>query len=258
MLDWKKSGLAGVEDYFGKVLGAEELIKSKLENPLLVADRVIVSALSTLQERQATLEADERTIDMIDETMLVYNNDLERDLRYYKEHIQKLFTQLEKRIDDYLEESISIFNMHNLLDNKKFQEDFLKATATDLSTPIDEVLQEVSELLATRSRLQAKSALEYIGHRHQRLQGKMIGSVYETQFDNMRGDILNRFRDDVSEIIQKTDAVKEAKELSDTLRNSALGIGASLGVSASSLGMLMVAHTLDITGTSRRVEVMIV
>lgn len=121
---WLESGLKEIEDYFRAELGKESLIKNKLENPLVVADRIIADALVVLEKRSAILESDLRVVEMIDENMAAFDEDLERDVRYYRQHIQSVLQRVVDSADGFLEENVSIFKPQLLLDTKKFQEEF--------------------------------------------------------------------------------------------------------------------------------------
>ena len=61
---WEESKFAALEQYLSNVLGQKELIRSKLENPLGVADRVIADTVVSLDARLAGLDADLRVLGM--------------------------------------------------------------------------------------------------------------------------------------------------------------------------------------------------
>ena len=59
---WEQSKFAALEQYLSNVLGQKELIRSKLENPLGVADRVIADTVASLDQRLVGLDADLRVL----------------------------------------------------------------------------------------------------------------------------------------------------------------------------------------------------
>ena len=105
-----------MESYLTSVLGQKELIRSKLENPLGVADRVIADTLVNLERRTDALEADVRILEMIDENMNVFKKDIERDVQYYRQHVKLLVTQVRdgQLINNQTDDHVSTnSNYHN-------------------------------------------------------------------------------------------------------------------------------------------------
>ena len=90
----EQSKFDALESYLTSMLGQKELIRSKLENPLGVADRVIADTLVNLERRTDILEADVRILEMIEENMNVFKKDIERDVQYYRQHVKLLVTQV--------------------------------------------------------------------------------------------------------------------------------------------------------------------
>ena len=135
---------------------------------------------------------DTRVIEMIEDNMTAFKSDLQRDTRYYRHHVQAIIHQLIQRADAFLEAKVTLFNAEMLMDPRKFQDEFNREVLVDITKPVDDIVLEVSELVAMRAKAQAKAVMEYTGSRPRRVAGGMQGSVQDGHLDMIRL-FLNRF-----------------------------------------------------------------
>ena len=66
------------------------IIKCKLKNPLSVADRIISDSLNSLDIRKKSLEGDIRILEMIEENMIVYSADVDREINLFLKNIKRI------------------------------------------------------------------------------------------------------------------------------------------------------------------------
>lgn len=245
---WNESGLTEVESYLQAQLGREELIKSKLENPLVVGDRVINDAIAQLEARMVVLEGDLRVIEMIDDNMKAFGVELARDTRYYRQHIQVMLQQFSQRADHFLEKRVTIFDPSFLMDSQKFQAEFDREVLVDISKPIDNVVVEVSELISIRAKAQAKAVMEFIGTRPRRVSGAMVGTVQDGHLESVRFDMMEKLRYEIKGILTQHDHKQDVAAMSESVKQSFVQTAAVQSLSAVSLGGLIASHMLDVTG----------
>ena len=251
---WEQSKFSALETYLTNVLGQKALIQSKLENPLGVADRVIGETLASLEHRVGVLEADLRVLEMIDDNMGVFKKDIERDVLYYRQHVKLLVSQITERCEQFVQENVSIFKPTLLLDTKQFQQEFQRTVLMDVTKPIDDVIIEMSDLISTRSRMQARSVMEFVGNRPKRYAESMIGQINphpatnDSQFDAVKGELVERLRRDVKVVLMNNDQEKNISRMSESVKLSLYSTAAVQAVSAVSVGALFAAQVLDVTG----------
>ena len=92
--------------------------------------------------------------------MTAFKSDLQRDTRYYRQHVQAIIHQLIQRADAFLEAKVTLFNAEMLMDSRKFQDEFNREVLVDITKPVDDIVLEVSELVAMRAKAQAKAVME--------------------------------------------------------------------------------------------------
>jgi hypothetical protein len=105
---WANSCMQPFETHLRNVLSADALIRRKLETPLYVADRVTSTAMGHLEERLDVLEADLKVLELIDENMLLFQEDLKRDVTHYRSRIGDIVDRVRVSMDVFLADNISI------------------------------------------------------------------------------------------------------------------------------------------------------
>ena len=124
----------------------------------------------------------------------------------------------------------------------------------DVTKPIDDVLVEMSDLISTRSRMQARSVMEFVGTRPKKYSDSMIGHINahpvtnDAQFDAMKSELVERLRRDVKVVLMNNDQEKNIARMSEAVKFSVFQTAAVQAVSAASVGALLAAHVLDVTG----------
>jgi hypothetical protein len=224
---WEDSKFGALEKYLMSVLGQEQLIKSKLKNPLGVADRIITDSITNLENRQHVLEGDFRVLEMIEENMVAYKNDMEREIKLFRINIKTLLQQVSDRCDKYLERKISILNSSFLLDTKLFQEEFSREVLMDLNQPIDDILVDMCNLISKKSKVQARSVVDFVGNRPKKHRDSIVGSVNfvtpeDTQFDASKYELIERIRRNIKLILTTHDQSKNVVKISSEVRTSLL------------------------------------
>jgi ABC-type bacteriocin/lantibiotic exporter with double-glycine peptidase domain len=68
-------------------------------------------------------------------------------------------------------------------------------------------------------------------------------------FDNIKHELIERLRADVKVVMTNNDQNKSVERISNEVKSSLMYTGAVQTVSAFSVGSLIAAHMLDVTGT---------
>lgn len=252
---WHESRLQSVEEHLKEVLGHDELIRSKLENPLTVADRVIADALHVLEKRRDVLHGDKRVLEMIDESMELFKADLIRDATYHKRNVENVLLQMRQRSDEFLDEKVSVLQPFLMLDQEAFKKEYQRAVITDIQNPIQDVISEVSSLLAQRARSQASTVLAFVGNRPRRLseglsEGGSIpfsNAAFTDSFDGSRLALIERLQRSSAELLRTHDLQADVAKMTSDIRSAMIGTAAVEVTSAIGVGLAL-AHVLDITG----------
>ena len=193
---------------------------------------------------------------MIEENMQIFCEDMERDIKYYSQHLETMIDKSMDRADEFIDENVSIFKPKLLMDSREFQKEFIRCVLSDLHVPIDDTINDMSNVVSKRARQQAKSVIEYVGSRPKRanISGAMIGSInfnsssQESQFDQMRQEFLERLRRDSNDVLRRHDQLQGIKTMSTSIKQALMQTAALQVASAASIGGLVAMQMLDITG----------
>jgi IS1 family transposase len=196
------------------------------------------------------LDADVKVLEMIEENMVAFRKDIERDVTFYRQHVTMLLNQMTQRCDAFLESNITIFKPQLLSDPVQFQQEFQREVLMDVAKPIDDLVLEMSNLLSQRARTQSRSVMDYVGSRPRKHAGSMIGSIQHNdgQFDTSRLELIEKLRRDVKSVLTTHDHTKHIESMSSSVRTSLLQTAALQTASVATVGGMLAAHLLDITG----------
>ena len=224
--------------------------------------------------------------------MSLFEQDLDRDIKYYTLQINNIIQTFSNRIDTFLYEHISIYKISFLFDADSFKKAFEKEVIYDINKQIDHIIDEMMSLITTRFNNQNRSSLEYINNRLKRYSNDMIGTIgsfssstfsshsttspytshsnISTQYsttipsstsstakiiplvsslDSTDGnDILAKLRHDLTAASESFQPRKEIESVTKQLQESYYQTTGLQALSAVSLGTLVTAQLLDVTG----------
>ena len=232
--------------------------------------------------------------------MLLFEQDLDRDIKYYTLQINNIIQTLSNHIDVFLNNNISIYKISFLFDSEEFKKAFEKEVIYDISKQIDHIIDELMSLITTRFNNQNRSSLEYINNRIKKYSNDMIGTIgsssssytsstfsshsttpytsysnTSTQYstltpsstttakviplvpssssssssDTTSGtDILAKLRHDLTAASESFQPHKEIESVTKQLQESYYQTTGLQALSAVSLGTLVTAQLLDVTG----------
>lgn len=245
--------IRSLEKYLLNSLGHQQIIHMKLENPLIISERVISNCETILRERKEMLDGDRNVLGYIEENMSLFEEDINREVAHFRQQIQKLLNNLLLRGEAFLDENISIFKPELLYDRKAFELAFQRDVTLDIGKPIDDVISDMNDLISKRAKVQAHAVGIYLGSRPSRYSNEIVGKVRafedpESLFSSSRQAFHDRLRRDISDVMKSHNTIKESAHISSGLRKSVNQIMALQSVSGVVTGSLFLAQFLDITG----------
>jgi len=230
-----------------EVLAQEQKVRSKLLNPLGVADKIVDKSIDIVDSRREILKSDISTLSLINEQMEAFMKDLERDVKFEHLQINSALEDVISKADNFLEEKISMLNYAQLWDSEEFRKDFDKEVLSTLGTHLDEIVKDVSDILTSRSKIQARVVLEYVGARPRGEINRMVSSIHDHHFDEVRKQLLGKMSSTVKSVMTSYDKDKELADLSASVQTG-LVQSAFLQAGALTAGGLMASNLLHLTG----------
>lgn len=267
---YNKSLLEPLETYMRSNLARDELVISKLQGPLLIADRITTQTIKDIETKMYTLEGDRMILKMIDENMVLHAEDMERDIASYKLRIEKVFQNLQEEADLFFDENISILKPSLLLDQEEFKKKFNREVVVDISKPVDTIVHEVSDLIYKRSKKQADYILSHLGKKPQEydidmrinnvdlglgaLDGASGRGMDERNRNSLGGvdaisqELLSKLRTNTAAMMEKYDPSMTTESIVGNLKRSMVHLGIIEATSAATAASLLSLQMLDFTG----------
>jgi small GTP-binding protein len=247
---WDRSRFAALEQYILTSLDASARVRLKLENPLGVATRLLDRYGELIRSRQDVLKGDFQTLDIIEEQLEAYQNDMRRDFKFQSSHVDNVLYEMAERGDQFFDEIFRIGRLFDLLNSEKVRGEFERQVIADTSLQIERHVNELIDWLVDRDYRQWRAVMEYMTRRASHHTDKMVGQV-TSDFEFNRQNMLASVGREAQEVVNSYDREAESLKLAQEVQTAIIQT-AALEVGALGLGALLVAvlHTtmLDITG----------
>ena len=249
-LEWVASGTGELEAHLKSVLGSDALVASKLNNPLLVCDRLVSAHLQTLNARKEALVADVRTVELLKENMAAFEQDVQRDVKFSQSQLQAMFIKHKASVALCVDEHVTLSNLPSLLNMGLFEEELRTHAKLELKGMLEDTIVDISGLVATRSRAQAAAVVQYVGARHKAnarardfvgAAGAVLSAAPSEQFDKNSRELKQRLQRECAAVFEKTASGNEAgvRDAILSVRNAYLQVIGSTGMSM--MGLAAVA-----------------
>lgn len=247
---WDRSRFAALEQYILTSLDASARVRLKLENPLGVATRLLDRYGDLIRSRQEVLKGDFQTLDIIDEQLEAYQNDMRRDFKFQSSRVDNVLYEMAERGDRFFDEIFRIGRLFDLLNSEKVRGEFERQVIADTSLEIERHVNELIDWLVDRDYRQWRAVMDYLARRATHHTDKMVGQV-ASDFEFSRQNMLASVGREAQEVVNSYDREAESLKLAQEVQTAIIQT-AALEVGALGLGALLVAalHTtmLDITG----------
>lgn len=259
---WRKSGVEAVEIYLVDTLDRAERVRLKLLNPLNVGLRLAERYKEAAFERLRLLSADVETIENIDRQIVLFHEEMLRDLEPRLSRIEVVLDRMERRGLAFFDETIRIGRIRTLLDSDRVKRDFARQVIGDTPQRIDEEVEGVIDWIVERNLKLWQDIDGFIDRKRlDRYRGEMIGEVGHS-FDYNRQALLGSIGRASQEVIGEYDREAEARAIANEVQGTfavtaiaevgAVGLGALVatvitGAAADMTGILL-ATTLAVGG----------
>jgi hypothetical protein len=196
------------------------------------------------------LKGDYQTLDIIEEQLDAYQNDMRRDFKFQRSHVDNVLYEMAERGDRFFDEVLRIGRIFDLVNGEKVRGEFERQVIADTSLQIERHVNELIDWLVDRDYRQWRAVMEYMQRRATHHADKMVGQV-TSDFEFNRQNMLASVGREAQEVVNSYDREAESLKLAQEVQKAIIQT-AALEVGALGLGALLVAilHTtlLDITG----------
>lgn len=243
------SGLPELETAIRHRLGADRL-KLKLLTPLGVARHTAERYQEVLANRLALLTDDGSTLDEIARQRSHFESEMRRDLTKYVDSLKGVLTDVERRGEEFFDDTIRWRRLAKLMNPQKVREEFEAKVVRSAEAEIDAGLGELVDWFISRNIHLWEDVMQFLNEKRASEQERVIGEV-GGRFQYDRQALLRGLRERAEAALGEYDAPAEARQLAERLQGAVIQTGllevGGLGLSAAMLAV-MTGAALDITG----------
>ena len=245
-------GFAPLESYIQETLDDDGRFRLKLLNPLGVGSRLLKKELGDIQADLDVLAADKALLDDVERQMFYYNEDMQRNFQARLGEIDNLLYEMEDRGNKFFDDRMRLARIPDLLRSKQLEADFEKEVVGDTPQQIERLVSELIDWMVERDLRQWTAVSDYLTERGAEHQGRVVGGAGPREgtlaYDRQR--LIDSVGSATRHAVEMYDKEKEAEELSQSARSAVVGAG--LGGVGLGLGLAVAAasHLLfvDVTG----------
>ena len=247
---WEASRFEALERYITTTLDAPGRIHLKFLNPLGVGSALTDRHAAIVRERSALLKEDFATLDEVESQVAQYEADLSRDFEYRMADIDKILLEMERRGQDYFDDTLRIGRVLDLLNRSRVQQEFEKRVVADAPQQIERKVSELVDWIVAADLRQWEGVTRHLADRRRQYKDRIVGDD-AGQFHYDRTRLIDSASREAQRVVDSYDQRREAQLIADNARN-AVAATAAAGAGALGLGTIItVAATTaaaDITG----------
>ena len=250
---WEASRFEALERYITATLDAPGRVHLKLLNPLGVGASLTERHASFVRERLGLLKDDFTTLEEVDRQLTAYQEDLLRNFDFRMSDIDRILLEMERRGQDYFDETMRIGRVMDLLNRSRVQQGFEQQVVADTPQEIERKVGELVDWLVGADLKQWQAVTSHLSERRRQYRGRIVGEddSGSARFHYDRTRLIEAVGREAQKVVDSYDRRREAQELADGARN-AVAAAAAVGASALGLGTIVsVAATTaaaDVTG----------
>jgi len=236
---WPGSGFEALERYIASSLDAPGRVHLKLLNPLGVGSALTERHATIIRERLALLTDDFATLEGVESQLVAYQQDLTRDFEFRMADIDKILLEMERRGQDYFDETIRIGRFLDLLNRTRVQQGFEQQVVADTPQQIERKVGELVDWLVAADLRQWQAVTTHLAERRRQYRDKIVGED-SGQFHYDRTRLIDAVSRESQRVVDSYDHTREARQLADNARN-AVAAAAAAGATALGLGAIITA-----------------
>ena len=231
---WKRSNFEELEKFLSITLTDRVKLRSKMLNPLGVAEGMLDYCMSKLNSQKNDLETDLGTLRLLESQMKGWTAEVDADMKGFVHEAGRVLQSEGERCQEMIRRMsyVDQWQWSVLGDTASFEEAWSKADQGTISRVSieDELLTlvlRISDDIATRARAQGQAIIEYLGKRPAVTSQSLVGSVTAaSRFEDTRQEMQEKMSELVMHVCSSHDPVMERNAALKSLRTTALASGA--------------------------------
>lgn len=247
---WPTSRFEALEKYIQDTLDEKSRIQLKLLNPLGVGRHLVDRYLDLSSSRLDLLKADFNMLEDVDSQLNMFREDMLRDFNFRMADIENILFEMERRGDQFFEDTFRLARVIDLLNKSRIQQEFEQVVIADVPQQIERKVNELIDWLVEANLRQWQAVNEHLAERRREHQSRIVGDTVGTfQYDRDR--LMDAVGQEARHVVDSYDKVYEATQIADGAQE-AVAASAAIEVGAIGLGALVTALATtvaaDVTG----------
>jgi small GTP-binding protein len=248
---WEESHFEPLERYIYDTLDERGRICLKLLNPLGIGEHLVAKYVDAVSARLGLLDADFEVLADVDNQLAMYKEDMQRDFEFRMADIENTLYEMERRGQDFFDETFRLARIFDLLSKDRIQREFEQQVVGDIPQHIERKVDELVDWLVDSDLRQWQAVTEYLAERRRQYKSRIVGDASPGSFHYDRERLMDVVGREARQVIDTYDKTREAQAIAQGAQ-AAVAASAALEVGAIGLGAIVtiLASTLalDVTG----------
>ncbi len=235
---WKASMFEALENYIENTLDEKGRLLLKFMNPLGVASHLVSKYLDVTHERLGLLKTDFATLQDVDSQLALYQQDMHRDFDFRMADIENILFEMERRGQDYFDETLRLARVFDLFNKTRIQKEFEQRVVADVPQQIESKVNELIDWLVEANLRQWQAVMEHIADRRREHQEHIVGDAAGGSFHYDREKLIEGVSKESQRVVNTYDRKAEARAMADGAQGAVAALAAA-EVGAVGLGTLI-------------------
>lgn len=251
---WPQSGFDALERYIRSTLDQSARTRLKLLNPIGVGSALIERYQTATRDRLALLQEDFALLEDVEGQLTIYGKDMAREFEGRMASVDNVLLEMERRGQDFFDDTMRIGRMFDLLNRARVQEGFERQVIADAPQQIEKRVNDLVDWLVESDFRQWQRISRHLSDRRREFRERIVGEQGDPEarpFHDERRRLVDSVGTAAQRVVETYDRRREASELADGARN-AVAAAAAAGAGAVGLGTLVTiaasTAAADVTG----------
>lgn len=249
---WPASGFEPLERFIHDTLDDDGRFRLKLLNPLGVGLKLARQQLDRIESDLVSLQADQQLLHDIEQQMVYYDEDMQRNFKARMSGIDNVLFGMEKRGDDFFDEMLRFGRIPDLIRTKKVEAAFAEEVVADAPRQIERHVNELVDWMVEQDLRQWTAVAQHMAQRKEAHDNRIVGQngPKEGSLAYDRTRLIDSIGAATERAVETYDREQEAEQIAEAARNAVVstglaGVGVGLGVAIAAATQLI---WMDITG----------
>jgi len=235
---WKASLFEALEKYIQNTLDEKGRLLLKFMNPLGVGSYLVNKYLQITNSRLELLKTDFATLQDVDSQLNLYQQDMQRDFDFRMSDIENVLFEMERRGQDYFDETLRLPRVLDLLNKTRIQKEFEQRVVADVPQQIETKVNELIDWLVEANLRQWQAVMEHIADRRRQHEERIIGDAAGGSFHYDREKLIEGVGKEAQRVVDTYDRQAEARSMAEGAQTAVAALAAT-EVGAVGLGTLI-------------------